>query len=434
MGYAFVSYSTRNQQAADAMRNLLKKEGIETWMAPGDIPAGSRYAQVINQAIKGCACFILILSEDSQNSIWVAKEVERAVNYRKLIIPVQIEDLILNDEFELYLSSDQLVAIQKIDEDSDEVRKLLSSVTAVTGTARTQKRERKDSSDVKVKVMGVGGCGVNTVKRLMAERSEGIEYIAVNSDLQSINSFEADLNIYTPKEADIRSGKIAAAIEGTDLLFITAGMGGFTGSFFSGAIAELAREMGILTVGVVTMPFRFEGRSRQEKADAGLERLAEAVDTLVVIHNEKLLSIAGKTTTMSEAFKIADKTISQAIKGISELIYKPGIVRVEYDDLYRILKDKGLAYIGVGTASGAGCMTAAADEAINNPLLETGISGAASVLVNITGSSKMQISEVTEASDMIAEAAGPDADTLFGTAVDETMEDSVRIIIIATGI
>lgn len=436
MGYAFLSYSTKNQQAADAMRNLLRKEGIETWMAPGDIPAGSRYAQVINQAIKGCSCFVLILSEDSQNSIWVAKEVERAVNYRKLIIPVQIEDMILNDEFELYLSTDQLVAIQKVDEDSLDVKKLIDSVAASAGRKEPEhtalEEDEKSGSDIRIKVVGVGGAGCNTVTRLLKRRSPGVEYISVNSDIQALSRAEADKTFPVWKEDDLRKGEFAALLHGTDLLFITAGMGGNAGTNFSRIIGEIARDMGILTVGVVMTPFRFEG-SRYKRGKEGLELLKPFVDTLVEISNENLLSVVSRSTTMQEAMRFADETLCQIVQGITDLLTKPGVISVEFKDLKRSLKDKGIAYFGTGLAEGGGKMAAAAKSAISNPLLLNGISGVKSALINITGTSAMTVDDVTLASDIITEAAGPEADILLGTAVDEDMGDSVRIIIIASG-
>ncbi len=439
MGYAFLSYSTKNQQAADAMRNLLRKEGIETWMAPGDIPAGSRYAQVINQAIKGCSCFVLILSDDSQNSIWVAKEVERAVNYRKLIIPVQIEDMILNDEFELYLSTDQLVAIQKIDEDSFEVKKLIDSVAASAGRKKTEPASEemagKSGADIKIKIVGVGGAGCNTVTRMLQdERSPGVEYISVNSDQQSLSTAVVDQTLLVSDEDDLRSGKMAAMLHGTDLLFITAGMGGNAGTNFSRVIAEMAREMGILTVAIVMTPFTFEGSSRNKRAQEGVARLTPVVDTLVEISNQKLLTTVSKTVTMQEAMRFADETLCQTVRGVTDLLIRPGVISVKFGDIRRVLKDKGYSYFGTGVAEGAGRMIAAAQNAVSNPLLLTDISKAKSALINITGPSSMTVEDIMKASDLITEAVGPDTDTLLGTAVDESMSDSVRIIILATGL
>ena len=302
----------------------------------------------------------------------------------------------------------------------------------------------------KIKVVGVGGGGNNAVNRMVEEGVRGIEFIALNTDKQALYSSRAETKLQLgekitkglgaganpeigSKSAEENRNEITEALKGADMIFITAGMGGGTGTGAAPVVAEIARELGILTVGVVTKPFTFEGKKRLTQAEKGIIELKDKVDTLVTIPNDRLLQIADKKTTMAQAFMMADEVLRHGIQGISDLISVPNLINLDFADVKTIMLDKGIAHMGIGQASGDNRATEAAKLAIKSPLLETSIEGAKSVLLNITGGGDLGIFEVNEAADLIRQSVDQDANIIFGAGIDESLGDSIKITVIATG-
>jgi cell division protein FtsZ len=302
----------------------------------------------------------------------------------------------------------------------------------------------------RIKVFGVGGGGNNAVNRMIECGVRGIEFIALNTDKQALYSSRAEQKVQLgekitkglgaganpeigTKAAEENRNEILETLKGADMVFITAGMGGGTGTGAAPVVAEIAKELGILTVGVVTKPFTFEGKKRLLHAEQGIQELKERVDTLVTIPNDRLLQIADKKTTMADAFMMADEVLKQGIQGISDLISVPNLINLDFADVKTIMFDKGIAHMGIGRASGDNRATEAAKQAITSPLLETSIEGARSVLLNITGGNDLGIFEVNEAADIIRQSVDPDANIIFGAGIDESMSDEIQITVIATG-
>lgn len=301
-----------------------------------------------------------------------------------------------------------------------------------------------------IKVIGCGGGGNNAVNRMIKGGLKNVEFIAVNTDKQALMLSQASQKIQIgdkltkglgaganpeigQKAAEESKEEIAQAIKGADMVFITAGMGGGTGTGAAPVIAEIAKSMGILTVGVVTKPFPFEGRKRLLHAEMGIKNLKERVDTLVTIPNERLLSIVDKKTPLVESFKLADDVLRQGVQGISDLITIPGLVNLDFADVKTIMIDKGLAHMGTGEGRGDSRAQDAAKQAISSPLLETSIIGATGVLLNITGGPDFSLIEMNEAAEIVQQAADPDANIIVGAVIDENLKDEIRITVIATG-
>ena len=305
-------------------------------------------------------------------------------------------------------------------------------------------------SVVQIKVIGVGGGGGNAVNRMIRSDVRGVEFVAVNTDKHVLNYSQATHKIQIGEKvtrgqgagARPEIGKRAAeeskevlsdALKGTDMVFITAGMGGGTGTGAAPVIAALAKDMGILTVGIVTKPFKFEGRHRMEQAEEGIAELAQHVDSLVVIPNERLKYLSEEKITLSNAFDAADDVLRQGIQGISDLIAVPSMINLDFADVKTIMKEKGMAHMGIGTACGEKRASEAAKQAVESPLLETSIDGAKGILINITGGPDLSLLEVNEAAELIQQSADPDANIIFGADIDESMGDALRITVIATG-
>ena len=301
-----------------------------------------------------------------------------------------------------------------------------------------------------IKVVGVGGGGNNAVNRMIASGLKGCEFIVLNTDKQALLQSNANQKIQIgekltkglgaganpevgQKAAEENRDEIMQTLKGSDLVFVTAGMGGGTGTGAAPVVAEIAKEMGILTVGVVTKPFTFEGRQRMLFAERGIKNLREKVDTLITIPNDRLLQVVGKGTSIIDAFRVADDILRQGIQGISELIAVPALINLDFADVKSIMKDRGLAHMGIGYGTGENRTVDAARQAISSPLLETTIDGAMGVLINITGGVSLGLLEINEAANMISQAVDPDANIIFGAGVDESMDDGVRITVIATG-
>ena len=302
-----------------------------------------------------------------------------------------------------------------------------------------------------IKVVGVGGGGTNAVNRMIEEGIRGVEFVAINTDAQALAISDADIKVHIGtdltrglgaganpevgrKAADESRDDIAEALAGADMVFITCGEGGGTGTGAAPIVADIAmNEVGALTVAVVTQPFTFEGRKRKKSAEEGIKTLSDCVDTMIVIPNDKLLDIAEKKTTMLEAFAIADGVLSQGTQGITDLITVPGIINLDFADVKTIMKQAGTAMMGIGTSSGDTRAVDAAQQAISSPLLESSIDGATRVLLSIAGSKDLGIQEISDAADVVANAVDPEANIIFGTVVDESLGDQVRITVIATG-
>lgn len=301
-----------------------------------------------------------------------------------------------------------------------------------------------------IKVVGVGGGGSNAVNRMIVAGLEGVEFLALNTDAQALDSSQAKKRLQIgerltkglgagadptvgQKAAEETRDQISEALSGADMVFITAGMGGGTGTGAAPIVAEIAKESGALTVGVVTKPFTFEGRRRMAYAERGIANLKEAVDTLITIPNDRLLQIIEKNTSMMDAFRLADDVLRQGVQGISDLIAVPGIINLDFADVRTIMLETGSALMGIGVARGEGRSEEAARAAISSPLLETSIDGAKGVLFNITGGPDLALLEVHEAADIIYEAADPEANIIFGAVIDESLGEEVRVTVIATG-
>ena len=303
---------------------------------------------------------------------------------------------------------------------------------------------------VRIKVIGVGGGGNNVVNRMVRSGTRGVDFVAVNTDKQALNVSSATYKIQIGeklthgqgagsdpevgrKSAEESRAQISKALEDTDMVFITAGMGGGTGTGGAPIVAEIAREQGILTVGVVTKPVGFEGRRRMQQAEKGIEELQGKVDSLVIIPNERLKHATDQKITFANAFEIADDVLRQAVQSISDLIRDTGFINLDFADVTAIMKNAGMAHMGVGRAAGKGKAEEAARMAISSPLLETSINGAKGVLINVTGSMDIGLEEVEQAATLVQPAVHPDALTIFGATFDESMDDEIRVTVIATG-
>ena len=301
-----------------------------------------------------------------------------------------------------------------------------------------------------IRVVGVGGAGVNAVNRMVEAEVEGVEFLAVNTDLQSLQQSTADVTLHIGAEltkglgsgSDASVGRQAAMedydrlkalLKGSDMIFITAGAGGGTGTGAAPIVARLSREVGALTVAIVTKPFGFEGSRRSEQAEQGVSALAQEVDTLIVVPNNRLLAVLDQQTAMVEAFRVADDVLRQGVQGISDLVTLPGLINLDFADVRTIMSEAGNALLGIGMGVGENRATEAAIQAVSSPLLETSVNGARSILLSITGGNNLSLWEVNEAAKSVSEAAHPDANIIFGAMVDEKLDDQVWVTVVATG-
>jgi cell division protein FtsZ len=301
-----------------------------------------------------------------------------------------------------------------------------------------------------IRVVGVGGAGVNAVNRMVEAEVEGIEFVAVNTDQQSLQQSTADITLHIGAEltrglgsgSDANIGRQAAMedydrvktlLKGSDMIFITAGAGGGTGTGAAPVVARIARELGALTVAIVTKPFGFEGSRRGEQADQGVAALAAEVDTLIVVPNNRLLAVLDRQTAIVEAFRVADDVLRQGVQGISDLVTLPGLINLDFADVRTIMSDAGNALLGIGMGVGENRATEAALQAVSSPLLETSMDGARSILLSITGGNNLSLWEVNEAAKSVSQAAHPDANIIFGAMVDEKLDDQVWVTVVATG-
>jgi cell division protein FtsZ len=300
-----------------------------------------------------------------------------------------------------------------------------------------------------IRVVGVGGAGVNAINRMVEAQIPGVEFMAINTDLQSLQQSTADVTVHLGsgvsrglgagsdpelgyKAAFEEQDKIKRLLKGSDMVFVTAGAGGGTGTGAGPVVARLARDVGALTVGIVTKPFRFEGTRRGKQAEDGVEALGAEVDTLIVVPNERLLNVLARNTTMIEAFQVADDVLRQGVQGISELITLPGLINLDFADVRTIMRDAGHALLGIGMGTGDSRATFAAERAVSSPLLETSVDGARAILLSITGGPDLTLLEVSEAAKVVQEAAHPDANIIFGANVDDSLTDQIWVTVIAT--
>ena len=341
---------------------------------------------------------------------------------------------------------------------SDTLRSLFSGSSGSQSGSSTGDDDATTSQEVRpdvtpgaeICVLGTGGGGANAIKRMVDAKIQGVEFIAVNTDIQALYHNPADKKITIGrgltrglgaganpdigmKAAQESSEEVKSSLEGVDMLFITAGLGGGTGSGSAPIIAEVARSLGILTVAVVTKPFSFEGQKRKKQADEAIENLRGKVDTLITIPNDKILSLIDKTTPLTEAFEVVDEVLQHAIEGISSLITIHGLVNVDFADVKSIMQDAGTALMGIGYGTGDSRASEAARAAVDSPLLEQSINGAKGVLFNITGGNDLSMFEVDEAARIITEAADPDADVIFGAVIDDDYSGQVKCTVVATG-
>lgn len=301
-----------------------------------------------------------------------------------------------------------------------------------------------------IKVVGVGGGGGNVINRMIESGLRGVEFVTVNTDKQALELSKANKKIQIGEKltrglgaganpeigkcsAEESKAEIAEALKGADMVFVTAGMGGGTGTGAAPVVAETSREMGILTVAVVTKPFPFEGKRRTTQAEAGIDELKQCVDTLIVIPNEKLLQVVEKQTSIMDAFKMSDDVLRQSVQGVSDLITIPGLVNLDFADVKTIMLDAGIAHTGIGRASGEHRAQEAARQAIHSPLLETSIEGAGGVLINVTGGKDLGLLEINEAAELVQKSVDPEANIIFGAVIDENLKDEIVITVIATG-
>lgn len=308
---------------------------------------------------------------------------------------------------------------------------------------------KEEPAGAKLVVVGVGGGGNNAVQRMIEDGLEGADFLVINTDKQVLSQSKADKKLAIgekltkglgaganpevgTKAAQESEEEIRTALEGSDMVFVTAGMGGGTGTGAAPVVAGIAKQMGILTVGVVTKPFRFEGAKRMRSALKGIDELSKNVDTLITISNDRLLDVADKKTTIGEAFHMADEVLREGVQGISDLIYRPGMINLDFADVRTIMKDKGLAHMGIGSATGEDRARKAAEQAIASPLMDTSINGAKGVLVNVTGGPNMTLFEFDEVSDYISSLVDKDAEIIVGTSTDESLDDEIKVTVIAT--
>ncbi|MFZ4516228.1 MAG: cell division protein FtsZ [Acidimicrobiia bacterium] len=301
-----------------------------------------------------------------------------------------------------------------------------------------------------IKVVGIGGGGCNAVNRMIDAGLKGVEFIAINTDAQALLMSDADVKLDVGRQltrglgagsdpdvgaaaAEEHRDEIEEVLKGADMVFITAGKGGGTGTGGAPVVAEIAKKLGALTIGVVTRPFGFEGRRRAVQAESGIQKLKEKVDTLIIIPNDRLLQVSDEKTSMLNAFKMADEVLLQGVQGITDLITTPGLINTDFADVKMIMTSAGSALMGIGYASGDGRAVTAARAAISSPLLEASIEGARGILLNVSGPSDLGLFEVNEAAEIIAQAAHPDANIIFGAVIDDALGDEVRITVIAAG-
>jgi len=347
------------------------------------------------------------------------------------------------------LIRDTSVGIEEKEEEKEKKKKKVEGKVNELIDEPTKSPKKDVQQFVNIKVVGVGGGGNNAIREMVKQEMNNLDLIAINTDLQALSLTEAEIRIQIGKSltnglgtggnpelgkkaAEEDKEKISKALEKADIVFITAGMGGGTGSGASSVVAKIAKQQGILTIGVVTKPFAFEGKKRKLQAEAGIEELRKEVDALITISNDRLLKISSKDTSMKDAFEMADKVLRQSVQAIADLITIPGLINLDLADVKTVAQDAGLSLVGIGIGKGKKKAIAAAKMAVSSPLLEVSIKGAKSLLINVTGGLDMSLFEVNEIVDTISQEVGADTNIVFGAIIDEEMKDEIRVSVIAT--
>lgn len=458
--YIFVSYAHLDRERIMPALRRLMEAGYRIWYDEG-IDPGTEWDNNIATHIEACACVLAFISDNYLGSDNCKDELNFARDLRKDRLLVYLEPVQLPLGMAMRLNRLQAIHQYTYSHREDFYEKLLA--VPMFAPCRAEARREAPSVPVpvpnrqprlpRIRVLGLGGAGCNTLTRLTPRCAPGVETIAVNTDPQGLDAALAhrklrleldtrsmlargvDASIAIVKHAaSQRQEELIQLIEDADIVFVTCGLGGIAGSTLAPILAGFARGRGILTVGVVSMPFRFEGRQRSQLAGSTLEQLKQTTDLLVPLYNDQLLTLAPAGTTMAEAFTLADETLCQGVQGIADLMSAPGVVRLDLNDLRLAARERGMGYIGVGAAAGQGCAANAARQALQNPMLGTSLENARSVLVNITGTSALSIAEVDEASRLINASVNRQASVTLGTAVDEGLEGAARVTIIASGI
>ena len=456
--YIFVSYAHLDKDRIAGILRRLIEAGYRVWYDEG-IDPGTEWDANIATHIEGCSSFVAFISANYLNSDNCKDELNFARDLRKERLLVYLEDTQLPSGMAMRLNRLQAIHRYTYSDPEAFYEKLFSvpHFEQCRGPKPTPPASTEPSLEYvpakapRIVVFGVGGAGLNTLNRMVDEGLKGVTTIAVNTDMQALSHSKADAQILIGMRATKGLGAganpeigrqaaeesrdaIIEALRDADMAFITCGFGGGTGTGAAPVIARIARDMDILTLGVVSLPFRFESRSRTENARAGLVAMQQSADMVVVLHNDKLLDIIPRNTTMSDSFRLADQTLYQGVRAISDLAVSPGIVKLEMNDLRSALRSRGLGYIGVGVATGAHRVQDAARQAVANPLLGTSLGDARQVLVNITADSSLTVAEVDDASGLIAASVDSRAAMALGTAVDDDLNDAARVIIFATDI
>ena len=453
--YIFVSYAHRDMDRILPIITRMADVGLRIWYDEG-IDPGTDWDSNIAKHIEGCTSFVAFISASYLASDNCKDELNFARDLQKERLLIYLEDTNLPPGMAMRLNRLQAIYQYTYKDRNDFYEKLFAApqftdcrITVAPKHSEPDQLPEIPTKAVHIKVFGLGGGGCNAISRIFENHPECVEYIAVNTDLQGLSNNRADRKLLIGaglphvgplgdskgvEDVVIRqySQKITEILSDADIVFLTCGLGGAAGTGAISAVARIARDMGILTVGVVTVPFKFEGSHRMKVAEDAIEHLKDVIDTLVVMHNDQLLSIATKNMTMFEAFHLADESLCQCILGISDLITNPGIIKVDINDLLNTLRSRGLAYIGTGTANGEKSLNTASSRAVSNPMLHTSLQDAKTILANITGPGNMPISEIQEASQIITDACNKNASVLLGTAISDDPGKDVRVIIIAT--
>lgn len=452
--YIFVSYAHRDKDRVLPIVTRMAGEHLRVWYDEG-IDPGTEWDMNIAEHIEGCTSFVAFISANYLASDNCKDELNFARDLQKERLLIYLEDTKLPLGMAMRLNRLQAI-YQYTYKDQNDFYEKLFAVPQFTDCKATDALNRIEFDSIPVvpqkavhiKVIGLGGGGCNTITRLSEHHPDCVEYIAINTDAQGLSNNNADRKLLIGagiphlgplgdsagvEEVVIRqySPQITDILADADIVFLACGLGGAAGTGAISAVAQIAHEMGILTIGVVSVPFKFEGSRRMKTAEDTVERLKGIIDTLVVMHNDQLMSIATKNMTMAEAFRLADESFCQCILGISDLITRPGIIKVDVNDLLNTLRSRGLAYIGAGTANGEKSLNTASSRAILNPMLHTSLQNAKVILANITGPGNMPISEIQEASQIISDACNQNASILLGTATSDSPDEDVRVIIIA---
>ena len=453
MSFIFISYSRQDSAYVKELVQALNRNKLPVWLDE-HVDYGAKWSRVIQSKIDECQAFLLVMSSRSRESDWVQNELLYAKKRKKQIFPVLLEGESWMDVAAIHhvdVQGRKLPPTKFFQLIGQSFPERVSRVSSPQNTSPVEiVQAPRLNRQPRIKVMGVGGGGCNAVNRMIDSGLAGIEFWTVNTDANALTYSSTPNTIQIgpkltrgqgaggnpligQKAAEESRNEIFKAVEGSDLVFVVAGSGGGTGTGAAPVVAAAAKQAGALTVGVVTRPFTFEGRRRTTQANSGIAELQSTVDTLVIIPNDKLLSVISEQTLVQEAFRIADDIMRQAVQSISDIITISGLVVVDFCDVMAVLSGAGSALMGIGIGSGKSRAREAAIAATSSPLFEHSIAGASSVVFNITGGSDTTLYEVEQAAEIIYEAVDPDSNIMFGSVIDERLTDEMRITVIAAG-